>query len=95
MSSAIFSTLYDWNATDGSVAACFDTPSSNTGQYNGACFLLEQKLQKRLLKLACRHHVLEVQLKTAFDSKFGATSAPVVPLFERFQKTWPSIDQKS
>src|SRR6218665_3876045 len=36
------------------LAMCFDTSSSNTGHRAGTCILLEQKLERDLLYLACR-----------------------------------------
>ena len=39
----------------------FDTTASNTGQRNGVCVLLEQRLNKNLLHLASRHHILELE----------------------------------
>lgn len=53
-------TLLDWKVSDQVVGISFDTTSANTGRLNGACVLIEQKLGKDLLWLACRHHVLEV-----------------------------------
>ncbi|XP_074096012.1 uncharacterized protein LOC141525415 [Cotesia typhae] len=59
----IFETLNEWNVTDSIVGMCFDTTSVNTGDKSGACILLEEKLNKELLYLACRHHIFEIMLK--------------------------------
>lgn len=71
----------------------FDTTASNTGLSNGSSVLLEQKLQKELLRFACRHHVLELICGAAYKAVFGPTSGPNVALFRRFQEFWPAIDQ--
>ena len=53
-------TILDWNIQKQVNAMAFSTTAANTGCMNGSCTLLEQKLHKQLLWLACRHHVLEV-----------------------------------
>lgn len=47
---------------------CFDTTATNTGVQDGTFFLLEKKLNKKLLHLAYRHHVAELVLRAAFES---------------------------
>ena len=85
--------VLEWKIADQIIGISFDTTAANTGRLNGACTLLELKMQKQLLWLACRHHVLEVVCGDVFKSIFGATSAPSVPLFRRFQEYWRKIDQ--
>lgn len=86
-------TITDWELTNSIAGMSFDTTAANTGHLNGACVLLEQKLGKELLWLACRHHVLEVLCSDIFKKVFGPTSGPNVILFRRFQEFWPNIDQ--
>ncbi|KAF0744220.1 Uncharacterized protein FWK35_00019537, partial [Aphis craccivora] len=57
-------------------ALCCDTTASNTGRLKGACILLEQKLEREILYLPCRHHILEVVLRSAFEIKIDIASAP-------------------
>ncbi|XP_049302015.1 uncharacterized protein LOC125775433 [Bactrocera dorsalis] len=59
----------------------------------GACTLLEKQLGKSLLYLACRHHILEVVLRSVFEYKIGSTTAPQPDIFKRFQIHWPNIGQ--
>lgn len=59
----------------------------------GACTLIEKQLGKNLLYLACRHHILEVVLRSVFDHKMGTTTGPHPDIFKRFQIHWPNIDQ--
>jgi len=66
-------------------ALSFDTTATNTGRRNGTCVLLEQKLGKDLLYLACRHYVIELILAAAFKTTMGASSGPEVSLFKRFK----------
>lgn len=91
MSEAIYEQLSEWNLKENVVAAYFDTTASNTGRFNGAAVLLEQKLGLDLLYFPYRHHIRELKLRAAFESKFGASSSTMVPLFQRFQKEWEKI----
>lgn len=89
----VYDTLVDWEIEEDIEAACYDTTGSNTGRTNGAVVLLEGMLKRELLQLPCRHHILELILKSAFASKFGSTSGPTVPMFHRFKNSWNDIDQ--
>ena len=75
---AVIEALDEWDLTDKVVGMSFDTTASKTGRKQGACLLIEQKLEKNRLHLACRHHILEVLAKTAFTTIMGSTSAPEV-----------------
>lgn len=90
---AVSKALYDWNLNDKVQIMCCDTTASNTGHLNGACVLLEQKLERELLLFACRHHVYELVLKSVFESKIPqVTSSPDIPLFKKFRDNWKSIN---
>jgi hypothetical protein len=92
---AIIDALQEWGVSEAVAAMCFDTTAANTGRRNGTCVLLEQKLGRDLLYLACRHHVMELLLAAAFEATMGGTSGPDVLLFKRFQGRWESIDPTS
>ena len=92
-SSAVVQCLKEWNLQSHVVGMCFDTTSSNTGVHNGACILIERKLDKELLHLACRHHIMELLAGAAFAVSMSPSSAPEVMLFKRFQQQWSFIDQ--
>lgn len=62
------------------------------GRIGGTCVLLEQWLERSLLYLPCRHHIYEIILRSVFNHKFGSTSGPNVPLFQRFQSAWPKLN---
>ncbi|KAK3915835.1 Replication origin-binding protein [Frankliniella fusca] len=74
------------------VGMSFDTTSTNTGPFIGACVLLEEALGRTLIRLPCRHHVLELPIKGGFDSLSAASTSPVTALYERFAKFWPTAD---
>lgn len=83
----------DWKLRDQIIGMCFDTTSSNTGVYNGACHLFEEKMNKKLLNFACRHHFHEVIIADVFKGCMGTTSGPDVLLFKRFREEWNKIDK--
>ncbi|GBP54469.1 hypothetical protein EVAR_47338_1 [Eumeta japonica] len=73
---------------------CFDTTAVNTGLRAGACILLEQKIEKDALWLACRHHIMEIVLEAVVVQALGPSSGPEILIFKRFRSAWPSIDQR-
>lgn len=73
----------------------YDRTSNNTGVNIGAGVLLGKKLGRKLLSLACRYHVYETILRKVFERKLHPSSAPEVPIFERFSKSWAKLNQKS
>ncbi|KAG0724266.1 hypothetical protein GWK47_040937 [Chionoecetes opilio] len=70
MASKVEETIRHWKFEDRVEGLCFDTTASNTGVHAGCCTLLEQKLG-RPLNLACRHHVMELILASAFKATFA------------------------
>ena len=52
---AVLDALHDWNLHDQVQIMCCDTTASNTGHLNGACALLEQRLERELLLFAGLH----------------------------------------
>lgn len=90
---AVFEALNEWQIAEHVEGLCFDTTSSNTGHKSGACVILEQLLGRGLLHFACRHHILELIAGSAFAAVMGASSAPEVLIFKRFQGQWRFVDQ--
>lgn len=58
------------------------------GPHIGACVCLENKIGKKLLSFACRHHFHELIPASIYNTLFGASNGPGYPLFQRFQKSW-------
>ena len=85
--------LDNWGVAEKVIACGFDTTSANTGIHKGNCVLLQNLLQRLLLWLACRHHVLELVLAAAFIELFGVTTGPKVTLFKTLKESWESIDK--
>ena len=78
-----------------SLPSASDTTSSNTGVHRGAYALLQQLLDRQLLWLAYRHHILELVIGAAFRSIFGDTKSPEVTLFKTLKTSWNSLDLDS
>lgn len=92
---AVYQAALAWGLCDSIKAMSFDTTAVNTGRLNGACVLLEQKMDKELLWLACRHHMLEIMLEAVVVRCLGPSKSPDIAIFKRFQAHWPYIDQSS
>lgn len=95
MASAVFDASVEWGICDKAKCMSFDTTSSNTGLRNGACILLEQKMGKDMLWLACRHHILEIVLEAVVTLSLGSSTGPDILVFKRFQKAWAAMDHSN
>lgn len=90
----VYDLLSDYKLLDKIEGICFDTTSTNTGRLNGAAVLLEQMLDRELLHVPCRHHILEIILRDIFEVKMEiSTESPNVQIFESFKKKWSKINK--
>jgi hypothetical protein len=89
---SVFTLLEEWKLTDSVKCMSFDTTASNSGLHAGACVLLEKKMKRKLLSLACRHHIHELIVAKVFGVLMDPSSGPNIKLFERFAESWRSID---
>ena len=86
---AIISLLEENNYINSICAMCFDSTKVNTGIKGGTCVQIESLLKRPLLFLACRHHILELVLRAAYECKMGSeTNSPNVKLFSEFRNVW-------
>jgi len=90
---ATYDLLEAWDICDRVVALVFDTTASNSGVHKGAAKLLEERLNRKLLYLACRHHVLELVVAAVWRELFGDTVGPENTYFAQFKKAWQAIDK--
>ena len=88
---AITEQLQQWKAAPYIIAMSFDTTAVNTWPKSGACTLLERHMQRDLLWLACRHHMLEVLLSDAFTVCLDASTGTDILLFKNFRLCWPQL----
>ena len=85
----------DWAGVEEHLAGlCFDTTASNTGIHTGAIAVVQHLLHRRLLFLACRHHMLEICAAAVFDA-FFISKGPEIELFGRLKSKWNFIDKSS
>lgn len=54
------------------VASACDLEMTNVGIHAGTCVIVERYLRKSLLRLMCRHHILELVIKNVCEHLFGA-----------------------
>ena len=83
-----------WKVSKYICGMVFDTTATNTGNQNGGCTIYETELLKRkLLWLACRHHIDEVILSDVWKMLFGPSSSPDNEMFKQFRDdVWTHID---
>ena len=93
--SAVYEAAMAWNITNQVKCMCFDTTSVNTRPRNGACILLEQKMDKDMLWCPCCHHILEIMLEAVVMLSLGPSKGPDIAIFKRFQSSWKFIDRSN
>src|SRR6218665_2466655 len=91
MANAVVAAINNWHLVENVKALSFDTTASNSGIRAGAAVLIEQKIDKALLYLACRHHIFEAVLGDVFNSLARPSTGPDILLFKRFKEAWPSM----
>ena len=74
MASAVFDVLSNAGMLDEIEAIVFDTTSSNSGSKKGSVKLLQDKLNRPILPMACRHHIAELVIKHASENVRGPSS---------------------
>lgn len=90
---AVYNALKDWSLEHMVQFLCFDTTASNTGRFNGACILIEQKLNRELFYFPCRHHIYELVLRSVFEAKISqVANSPDIPFFKQLRDSWKNIN---
>ena len=56
--------------------------------------MIDQKLGRPLLYIACRHHIMEIVFKCMISKSLGPSSGPEFTLFQRFEAEWEFINQE-
>lgn len=85
---AVAGAVEDWNLTDNVVAMSFDTTNTNSGCKGGVITLLQKRLNKTLLPLACRHHVAELVLKHCYELQGDISQSDKLDNFKIFQEQY-------
>lgn len=76
LSDELISLVDEFNLRNRIVGLVCDTENTNTGYYGGACTKFEMKIEKDLLRLCCRHHIMELVLKEVCIQVLGDNSTP-------------------
>lgn len=73
---------------------CFDTAASNAESHKGTYILLEQKMDKKILQLPCRLHIMEIMLESFVQNELQTFSGEYDLLFKRFKKSWLLLNKE-
>ena len=87
--------MSEWNLEDKIVAFVFDTTGSNSGADKGACVRVQKKMDRKVLFLACRHHMHELLAKNTWYKIFPKDSSPNCQLFTDLKREWDSLDTEA
>jgi len=60
VSNAVFTIVQEYGVESLVNVMCFYTAALNTGRRSGACGVIETRLRKNMLHLACRHRVYKI-----------------------------------
>lgn len=72
----------------------FDTTSTNTGLWSGGCVELQTRLNKPLFWCACRKHIGELIIGSAFDAlQIETSKSPEIFMFKNFQTYFSPVCQ--
>ena len=83
--------IHEWPGVKKHFAGlCFDTTASNTGSHIGAITVIQKSMNRRVLFLACQHHILEICANAVFDA-FFVSKGPNIELFGRVKSQWELI----
>lgn len=63
LSNELWNCAIEYNLLNRIIGLICDTENTNTGFHAGTCVKFETKIEKELLRLCCRHHILEIVLK--------------------------------
>ena len=86
--SAIIKELDNFEIKQKIIGICYDNAPVNVGHEGGVGVLLEKELNRKLLKISCRHHFYELVLTEVFKKLFGKTSGEFVNGAAKFAKVW-------
>ena len=74
------------------VGVSYDTTASNSSPQVGTVALIEQEIGEQLLKLPCRHHMIDLHGKNTRRVAVGGRSlGPKHPIFVRLAREWPEL----
>ena len=89
----VLTSIDNWGIRNCVVRLNFETTSSNTGLENGSIKKIEDKLGKSTLWNACRHHISEIYIKSAYDTLYDDGTSPFYKMFDEFNDHWHKLDK--
>lgn len=75
------------------VGVTCDNAATNVGIRRGTCVLLEHALNKSLLRLMCRHHILEIVIKDVYHHLFSSDT-PNNLFFPLLKERWADLREQ-
>lgn len=72
------------------VALSCDNENTNTGNMLGTCILFEGEMEKEFLRVMCRHHIYEIDLKSVYRYLFPS-EMPKNVFHSILTEMWPEI----
>lgn len=95
LSDQLQSNTIELNLKNRIVGLVCDTENTNTGYFGGTCIKFELKIQKELLRLCCRHHILEIVLKKVCYGLLDPNETPNFGFrgFDQLKIRWNQLDK--
>lgn len=88
---AIKQTCEEFSIESGQIVALTcDNEMTNVGHNGGTCVLVERVLNRSLLRLMCRHHIMEIVIKDVYHHLF-ASGTPNNLFYGILKETWPHL----
>lgn len=88
---AIKQTCEEFSVESGQIVALTcDNEMTNVGNNGGTCVLMERVLNRSLLRLMCRHHIMEIVIKDVYHHLF-ASGTPNNLFYGILKEIWPQL----
>lgn len=92
---AILETCEEFNINvDQIVALSCDNAATNVGKISGSCAILEEEIEKDLLRLMCNHHITEIVIKDVYHDLFS-TDAPNNLFYPILREKWMQLREEN
>lgn len=95
LSEQLQSIAIEFNLRNRIVGLVCDTENMNTGYFGGTCVKFKHKIQKELLRLYCRHHILEIVLKKVCYRMLDPNETPNFGFkgFDQLKTKWNHLNK--
>lgn len=95
LSTMLWDVTTELNLSSRLIGLVCDTENTNIGFCGGTCAKFETKVEKYLLRLCCRHHVMEIVLKRVCETLLSTTQTPQFTFegSDKLKNQWENIDK--